>query len=473
MIVKATKKAYGHPLLGVIFLLIFFGGSQAQEKPNILVLLVDDLGYHDLSITGSAIYQTPRIDALAKESVRFSNAYANYPRCVPSRYALMTATYPLTGNEVPDDGYALGTVPAEKNAVHRFNEAGYRTAFFGKWHLGDGRSSPRAMGFQVSVAAGKAGSPMSYIYPFNVPKGSNRKVKKEPIPDLDDIATSGDYLTDVLTGQVLDFIKSSVGPQPFLAVLSFYAVHQPLEAKEAGVARNREEIEAFDFGGQPEYVSEGTGRTKMRQDNPVYAAMVENMDWNVGRILDLLEQLGIENNTIVIFSSDNGGLSNDGYNQRRLATSNAPLRAGKGWFYEGGVRVPLFVKYKGVFQPREDPSSIVLLMDLFPTLIQLVGAEELKDVDGRSFLPVLHQEESWDGRTAFWYAANARPRNTGEGKSSAIRSGDWKLVHFYETGQMELYNLKADPSERVNLSKKYPDLAREMYLKLEAWKASR
>ena len=268
-------------LWGGLFLLLFFHGSQAQQRPNILLLLVDDLGYHDLSITGSAIYQTPRIDELAAQSVRFSNAYANYPRCVPSRYALMTATYPITGQEVPDDGYSLETIPVEKNLISLFNEAGYRTAFFGKWHLGEGASSPRSMGFQTSVAAGKAGSPMSYFHPFNEPKGANRNVKKEPIPDLDARAAKGDYLTDVLTREAMEFIRSSSGEQPFLAVLSFYAVHQPLEGKAADIARNRREFEAYDFGSRPEYVPEGTGRTKMRQDNPVYAAMVENLDWNM------------------------------------------------------------------------------------------------------------------------------------------------------------------------------------------------
>jgi arylsulfatase A-like enzyme len=476
---KMAKINQGNLILGKrictswLLLMLVSGLLSAQTKPNVLFLFVDDLGYHDLSCTGSKIYQTPHVDKLEKQSVTFSNAYANFPRCVPSRYALWSARYPVENHDVPDDGFDIGAVPPERNFVQMFNDAGFRTGFFGKWHLGDGPNSPKALGYEVSVAAGKAGSPISYFYPFNEPKGANRGVVKEPIEGLDEKAKEGDYLTDVLTTEFMQFIRETPRNRPFFGVLSFYAVHQPLEAKEADVETNRKEIAQFDFGNQPEYLPEGTGRTKMRQDNPTYAAMVENMDWNIGRILNLLHELGIEQNTIILFSSDHGGLSNDGRNPRQLATSNFPLRAGKGWLYEGGTRVPLFVKYPGYLKPAHDTKSIVLLMDLMPTLADLLLGKKATGVDGMSFVPLLQQHRNWERRTVFWHSNKARPNNTGEGNASSIRLKNWKLVNFYEAGQVELYDLKSDISEMTNLADKYPRKTRKLLEELNKWKASR
>ncbi len=455
--------------LPFIIFFIFCVKSFGQDKPNILFVLVDDLGYHDLSCHGSSIYQTPHIDQLASESVTFTNAYSNYPRCVPSRYALLTATYPLIGQEVPDDGEAIKKASTAGTIIDRFNQAGFKTAYFGKWHLGDGDSSPQAIGFDTSVAAGKAGSPISFFYPFNTPKKTNRKVKKAPIKDFGATCSPGDYLTDVLTDHVIDFIDQSKAA-PFMAVVAYYAVHQPLEAKEQDVERNRKEISQHDYGDLPAYISEGTGRTKMRQDHPVYAAMVENLDKNIGRILITLKEKGIADNTLIVFSSDHGGLSNDGYNKRNLATANYPLRAGKGWMYEGGIRVPLFIKNTNRFAAVKDTQSIVMLMDVFPTLLDIVGQEKAAEVDGSSFLPVLNRTTDWSDRTVFWHAANARPKNTGESKSSAIRSGDWKLVYFYELDQVALYHLKQDPYESKDLSNLYPERTKKMLLILNKWK---
>ncbi len=458
-------------LLTTLLAFLSWNLATGQSKPNILVLLVDDLGYHDLGCTGSEIYQTPNIDKLSSASVTFTNAYANYPRCVPSRYAMVTGTYPISGGEVPDDGFSIQKVREESNPVRNLGDAGYKTAFFGKWHLGDGESSPVSFGYDISFAAGKAGSPMSYFFPFNEPKNANRNVRKAPIEDVDEIAKEGDYLTDVMTNECMRYISETAGKQPFLAMLSFYAVHQPLEAKKDLTEENRKEIDAFDFGDRPAYKQEGTGRTKLHQDNPAYAAMVENLDWNIGRILKLLADLGIEDNTLVIFTSDHGGLSNDGYNKRNLATSNFPLRAGKGWMYEGGTRVPLFIHYPGIWQPRQDTNSIVMLMDLFPTLVDFTSGQALQGLDGRSLVPVLNSTESWNERTVFWHASSARPRNTGESRSSAIRSGDWKLVHFYDEDRIELYNLKQDPYEEANIEQDYPQKAKSLLEKLNDWKA--
>lgn len=440
-----------------------------SKKPNILVLVIDDLGYHDLSSKGSKIYQTPNIDKLASESVNFENAYANFPRCVPSRYSIITGNYPIHNNIVPDDGYELETIPNSENFVESIKNAGYQTAFFGKWHLGDAKSSPKALGFDFSYAAGKAGSPISYFFPFNQPKGNNKNVVKEPVEDVDDTGKNGEYLTDKLTDEVLNYIKKNENAKPFFAVLSYYAVHQPFETKIEDELRNKKEIENFDFANQPQFIKEGFGRTKMRQDNAKYAGMVENTDENVGRILKLLSDLKIEDNTIVILTSDNGGLSNDGTNKRDLATTNFPLRAGKGHLYEGGIKVPLFMKWNKIFKPHTDAESTVLLMDMYPTVLDIIGQKALPNKDGKSLLPVLKQSENWKNRTAFWYSPNARPGNTGDSKSIAIRSGNWKLINFYENNKLELYNLANDPAEKNNLATQNPEKVKELSTKLIEW----
>ncbi len=441
--------------------------TSSIQKPNILILHVDDLGYHDLSVNGSQIYQTPNIDRLSTESVTFSNAYANYPRCVPSRYAMMTGNYPVQNGDVPDDGFKMGNIPKNKNFVKNIKAAGYQTAYFGKWHLG-GEESLKKFGYDYSFGAGHAGSPISFLYPFNVFKGKG-KTKKSPVPDVDEVSNEGDYLMDVMTNQVADYIKNRDASKPFMAMFSFYAVHQPLEAKETDIKRNKEEIKNFDFGNQPEFIKEGTGRTKMRQNHPKYAAMVETMDENVGKLLQLLKELQIDDNTIVIFSSDHGGLSNDGTKKRDLATSNFPLRAGKGWLYDGGVKVPLFVKWNNNFQPRTDSESIVMLMDVFPTLLDIASQTDLQ-TNGKSFLPVLKEKEQWNDRTVFWHSSKARPVNTGDTKSSAIRKGDYKLINWYVEGRTELYNIVTDSSETYNLADKKPELTEQLLKELNNWK---
>lgn len=442
---------------------------KSNAKPNILIIHVDDLGYHDLSIHGSNIYQTPNIDALAKESVRFTNAYANYPRCVPSRYAMMTGNYPIKDGDVPDDGFKMDDIKDNKNFIKNIKAAGYQTAYFGKWHLGD-KESLKEFGYDYSFAAGHAGSPISFLYPFNVAKRGNGKSKKSPIPDVDKVSKEGDYLMDVMTANVISYIKNRDQNKPFMAMFSFYAVHQPLEAKQKDIQRNKEEIKNFDFGNQPEYIKEGTGRTKMRQNHPKYAAMVETMDENVGKLLQTLKELNLEDNTIIVFSSDHGGLSNDGTKKRDLATSNYPLRAGKGWLYEGGIKVPLFVKWNQKLTPRTDNKSIIALMDVFPTLLDITSNKSLH-TDGKSFLPILKNNENWTDRTVFWHSSKARPTNTGDTKSSAIRSGNYKLINWYKEGRTELYDLVKDPYEQNNIAKENPKITKQLLEKLNNWKA--
>ena len=436
----------------------------AVEVPNILIIHTDDLGYHDLSITGSQLYNTPNIDELANQSVNFTNAYSSYPRCTPSRYGMMTGTYPVN-----EDKGNLGAIPESKNFIKQFNNAGYNTSYVGKWHLGEGYSDPQPYGFKHSYAAGRAGGLGSRFYPFNYDKKG--KTAKEVVPELEKDGKEGDYASDMLTNATINFIKNNPKNEPFLAVLAFYAVHTPIEAKPEDAARNKKQLKGIDFRDTPEYIKEGEGRRKMRQDDPAYAGMVENVDENVGKLLQTLKDLGIDKNTIIVFSSDHGGLSNDGNKgERHLATTNFPLKAGKGHLYEGGIRVPLFVKWDNHLKPHIENESIVLGMDVFPTLLDLAINKKVEGIDGQSYASVLKGKESWKDRTVFWVSKKARPHSTGDSKAMVVRSGDYKLIQFIDTQKIELYNLKKDISEENDLSEKEPVKTKQLLTLLKNWK---
>jgi len=437
----------------------------AQDKPNILIIHTDDLGYHDLSITGSQLYNTDNIDQLAKESVSFTNAYSSYPRCTPSRYGMITGTYPVNENK----GW-LGGIPEGKNLIKQFVNAGYNTSYVGKWHLGEGDSEPKPFGFNHTYAAGRAGGIGSRFYPFNYKKKTGKK-HKEQVIDLERDGKEGDYASDLLTNATIDFIKNNPKDEPFMAVLAYYAVHTPIEAKQEDEARNKEQLKSMNFGDSPEYIEEGHGRRKMRQDDAAYAGMVENVDENVGKLLQTLKDMGIDKNTIIVFSSDHGGLSNDGHKgKRHLATTNLPLKAGKGWLYEGGIRVPLFVKWADQLKPRVDDESIILGMDVFPTLLELATNKTVEGLDGKSYASVLKAKDNWKDRTVFWISRKARPHSTGDSKMAVVRSGDYKLIEYLETKALELYNLKEDVSEEVNLAEKESAKKEQMYKLLKDWK---
>lgn len=438
--------------------------AYAQDKPNILIIHTDDLGYHDLSITGSQLYNTNNIDKLSKEAVSFTNAYSSYPRCTPSRYAMMTGTYPVNENK----GW-LGGIPKEKNFIKQFNNAGYTTSYVGKWHIGKGDSAPDKFGFSHIYAAGEAGGIASRHYPFNVT--AKGKPGKYSVPNIQEDGKEGDYASDLLTDATINFIKNNPKNKPFLAVLAYYAVHTPIEAKPEDEERNKKQLKKINFGNTPEYIKEGEGRRKMRQDDAAYAGMVENVDENVGRLLKTLKDLGIDKNTIIVFSSDHGGLSNGGNKgERHLATTNLPLKAGKGHLYEGGIRVPLFVKWTNELRPRVDSSSIIIGMDVFPTLLDLAINKKVDGIDGKSYASVLKGKHTWKDRTVFWHSKKARPHSTGDSKASVVRSGDFKLIQFFDKNKVELYNLKEDVGEENDLSLSKPEKTAEMLALLKEWK---
>ncbi len=438
--------------------------NNTSQLPNVLFIHADDFGFHDLSINGSKIYETPNIDRLSKQGITFQNAYSSYPRCTPSRYGLITGTYPVN-----EDHGNVSSIPAESNFIKQFDAAGYQTSYIGKWHLGGEQNAPKGFGFDHSFAAGTAGATGTHFYPFN-----NKKSKTDEEKNIEDVTAAGkegDYLADLLTNQTIDFIKKADKNKPFFAMLAQYAVHQPLEAKKEDEDRNAKQIAAFNFGTTPEYIQEGEGRRKMRQDNATYAGMVENLDYNVGRLLDALKEMGLDKNTIIVFSSDHGGLSNDGNKaSRNLATTNFPLRAGKGHLYEGGVRVPLIMTWANHIKPTVNKESIVLGMDVMPTLLDLAINKELKNIDGKSFESVINGQDKWDQRTVFWHEQKARPYSTGDIPCTSMRSGNYKLMHFFEKGIYELYDLSKDISEENNLIDKLPDVAKKMKAEMDAWR---
>jgi iduronate 2-sulfatase len=436
------------------------------KQPNVLFIISDDFGYHDLSINGSKLYQTPNIDKLAKSGVQFKQAYSSYPRCTPSRYGLITGTYPV--NEHHGE---VASIPANQNFIKQFKAAGYQSSYIGKWHLGEGNNAPKGFGFDHSFAAGAAGATSSQFYPFNGKKGGKQPEAEKDVEDVQEAGKDGDYLTDLLTDQTIKYIKNRDKSKPFFSMLAYYAVHTPIEGKPEDVKRNQEELKKINFGDTPEYIKEGNGRRKMRQDNPEYAAMVENVDQNIGRILASLQEQGLLENTIVVFTSDHGGLSNDGGNNRILATTNIPLKAGKGHLYEGGIRVPLIMQWTKGLKPMTEDNSVVLGMDVMTSLLDLSNGEKLSGGDGQSFVPVINKKENWNNRTVYWHEDKARPNSTGDSKCTVVRSGDYKLMHFYGDNKYEMYNVKKDISETTNIYDTEKSKAAELTKLLEAWKA--
>ncbi|MDG1804653.1 sulfatase-like hydrolase/transferase [Flavicella sp.] len=460
----------------IVLFLLFVQSVFSQGKPNIVMIVVDDFGYHDIGYHGSQIHQTPAIDNLAKTGVVFQNGYSSYPRCTPSRYGMFTGTYPVNESK----GY-LGGIPSEKNFIRQFNEAGYKTSYTGKWHIGGEESSPTGFGFHNSYAAGHAGGVDTRHYPFNTKtlekaKANEGKKKKGhgekyPVLNVTEDGKKGDYLSDVLTDATIGFIENRDKKKPFFTVLAYYAVHTPIEAKKEDEKRNQKEIDAFDYGDGPEYIKEGTGRRKMRQDNAAYAGMVENVDENIARVVATLKKEGLDKNTIIVVTSDHGGLSNGGFKgQRLLATTNLPFKAGKGWLYEGGIRVPYIINWPGTLKPKFDQESIVLGMDIIPTLLDLSIEKKVKGIDGKSFKSVLEGKETWEDRTVFWRSIKARPHSTGDGKTEVVRSGDYKLLYFKDTDTVELYNVVKDEGELNDLASAEPQKKKELMELLKAWK---
>ncbi|MCB1208916.1 MAG: sulfatase [Verrucomicrobiales bacterium] len=453
----------------LLLLLVLCSSAVAQTQPNVLFILVDDFGSHDLSCYGSALYETPNMDRLAASGAKFTQAYVAYPRCVPSRFGIFTGKHPA---RVQGDRDSPHVEPQRDATIGQaFHEAGYATFYCGKWHLGEGDSNPDKLGFDTIVAAGAAGATKSHFAPYNTPRGKAGKGggdDKDDIVGLED-APQDEYLTDRLTQETMKFIEGHKD-KPFFAVLAHYAVHTPIEAKKH-LTKKYEEKLATQPTPEVIFEKESAGENLIVQNNATYAAMIESVDHGIGRLLNQLKQLGIDDHTIVVLASDHGGLSARGRG-REVATSNRPLRAGKGHLYEGGLRIPLLMRWPGMVKPGTEIATPVITLDLFPTLTAMVGIKPPANAgtDGLNLVPLLQAGTAPARDTFYWHNPAPRPTSTGDLFSSAIRVGDLKLLDFPVEKRVELYDLATDPGESKNLADDRPQDRDRLMAKLNAWR---
>lgn len=427
----------------------------ADSRPNVVLILADDLGWADLGCYGSKFHRTPNLDQMAADGVRFSHAYAACPVCSPTRAAVLTGKYPQRFN-LTDWLPGRGDQPSQrlKRPVIRqelpleavtlaeiLKDAGYVTGHIGKWHLGGTGFGPLQQGFLSNIGGDHTGTPLSYFAPY--------QRNGQTMPGLEN-APDGEYLTDRYAAEAEKFLEHN-RDKPFFLYLPHNAVHTPLKAPADAVAR---------FAPTAEKLGVGTQR------NPVYAAMLESLDNAVGRVLKKLDELKLSDNTLVIFTSDNGGLATlEG--MPAPATINSPLREGKGYLYEGGIRVPLLVKWPGRIKPAMNATAVCSI-DLLPTITELCLGKPATAVDGISLVPILQQSGDIAARDLYWHYPHYA--NQGSRPGAAVRSGNFKLIEFYETGRRELFNVVQDVGESRNLSADQPALVDELARKLDAWR---
>lgn len=443
-------------------------------RPNVVLILVDDLGWVDTGAYGSTFYETPAIDRLAREGVRFTEFYTASPVCSPTRASLMTGQHPARVGITDWIGGAqrgrllpapyLAELPLAHTTVgEAFEQAGYVTGYAGKWHLGTGAFMPERQGFTETIAVNDAGQPTTYFFPYR-----REQPRGQDVPGLED-GEPGDYLTDRLTDKAIDFIERHHA-EPFLLVLAHYAVHTPLEAPDELVARYAAKAGGPLDVSESAFESEGPSFTKLRQDHATYAAMIESTDRSVGRILATLDALNLANDTIVVFVSDNGGLSTLTRRGPGTPTSNAPLRSGKGWLYEGGIRAPLIVRGPGVSDAGRAVAGPAVSMDLYPTLLELARLPLRADQhrDGRSLASMLRGGDADTERTLYWHFPHYH--GSGNTPTGAIRAGRYKLIEWFEDGRTELYRLDEDLGERRNLAEVEPRRRDELLSQLRRWR---
>jgi len=442
-----------------------------MSKPNIIFILIDDMGWTDLGCYGSSFYETPNLDGLAQQGMRFTDGYAACPVCSPTRASLMTGKYPATvqitnyiagmeRGKVLSSPYLFYLPSEEKTIAAALRDGGYRTWHLGKWHLGDEPYWPENHGFDVNVGGWSAGHPRSYFSPYSNPR----------LPDGPD----GEYLTDRLTDEAVRLIQDSDGT-PFFMNLWYYQVHTPIQGKPAYIEKYRtkaamlgldrkdplEEGERFAC----EHKKDKHIVRRRFQSDPGYAAMVQSVDEGVGRLLRALDEKGIADDTIVIFTSDNGGLAT----AEGSPTCNAPLCEGKGWMYEGGTREPLIIRWPGVTKPDSFCTVPVTSPDFYPTLLEAAGLDPIPEqhVDGVSLVPLLRGGQALDRDAIFWHYPHYG--NQGGTPGCSLRAGDWKLIEFFEDNHVELYNLRRDVSEAHNVAGENPDLVEQLRSMLHRW----
>lgn len=460
---RLTYNRFNCGLLAVSSLLLFGKCSNKESQaPNIVFILADDLGWTDLGCYGSTYHETANIDRLAQNGMIFTHAYSASPVSSPTRASIMTGKHPsrlnitdwIPGGD-PQNRELLGPkdlheLPlSELCLAEVFKQNNYTTFFAGKWHLGDEGYFPEDQGFDYNFGGHHRGSPPGgYYSPYNNPKLTDG-------PD-------GEYLTDRLTDESIKFIKKNKDSAFFL-YLSYYTVHTPIQANKNYIDKYKNKLSGIQDS-LVRLLPEHNGQTVQNQANPAYASMIHSMDNNVGRLLETLNKLGLSDNTIIIFTSDNGGLSTL---RRGVApTSVKPLRAGKGWCYEGGIRIPLIIKKPGMKKAGSLSDIPVVSYDLYPSILDMAGLENLpqQHKDGISILPLLNGKRDINRDAIFWHFPHYHGSAWTPG--SAILMDNWKLINFYETKTIELYNLNNDIGERTDLSEKYPEKLSQLKRKL-------
>jgi arylsulfatase A-like enzyme len=435
------------------WILVALVNAALAAPPNVVLVFADDFGWTDLKCYGSDLYVSPNLDRLAKDGMRFTQNYSACTVCSPTRAALLTGKYPgrlhitdwIPG--MPPDNPRVIVPDFTKQLPHeevtiaeKLKKAGYATASIGKWHLGGEEFYPETHGFDVNIAGTDSAQPRdTYFAPYNI-----ATIKQGP---------PGEYITDRLTTEAVNFIRKNKD-QPFFVYLPHFAVHTPVQGKQRLIDAADRRLRGMDAG-------------KARHVNTSYAAMIESLDQSVGRIRSTLKELGLDDNTVIIFTSDNGG--------RVPTTSNAPLRVGKGSCYEGGVRVPLIVYWPNVTKPGSESDVPTITMDIFPTLLEMTGQKLDAGAvcDGESLVPVLRDGETLTERPLFWhYPHYQHYQEGGTTPYSAIRRGDHKLIEFLADGKVELYNIKDDIGETKDLAASNPSLVKELRDELHAWRKS-
>ncbi len=480
----------GFFLLAIVLVISsFVNNTRLSETTNrnIVVILVDDFGWTDLGCYGSSFYDTPNIDKLALDGVRFTNAYAACPVCSPSRASIQTGKFPVkTGvtDWIPGRAAFQGATPYDRwiaadtkndlelnetTIAEALKQKGYQTFFAGKWHLGETAPFwPEKQGYDINKGGWAAGSPKK-----NKEQGLNGYFPPYGNPRLPD-GPSDEYLPDRLTQETIKFINANQ-KKPFFVFLSFYLVHNPLQSKDSLIEIYKQKRITKELNEQNEfktnepwmqYATGGPSHYKERiiQGNPVYASMVRSLDDNLGKVLQTIDALNLSDNTLIIFTSDNGGLST----AEGEATSNRPLRGGKGWLYEGGIRVPMIIRDPENPKSRLTNNMPASGIDIFPTVMDYAGIDlqPYTDIDGIDLLPMLNKKE-WPKRPLFWYYPHYS--NQGGNPGSIIRLGDYKLIEDFETGKLELYNLADDIGEDHDLSSEKPKIRDELWYLLKKW----
>ncbi|MHC4995117.1 MAG: sulfatase [Planctomycetota bacterium] len=452
--------------LSLLIALTLAPAPASAARPNVVFILADDLGVMDINVEGSVFYETPHIDRLANSGMRFLRGYAACRVCSPSRASVMTGQYTTRHGVTDWIGAKTGlewnrndrVLPAEythhlphetTSLAEAFKAAGYRTFFAGKWHLGDTGSDPQDHGFDINKGGFRAGSPPGgYFSPWTNPALEN--------------GPKGESLPLRLANETASFIESSKD-RPFFAFLSFYSVHGPVQTTQPLWDKYREKAARM-APRDSRFIFDRTKAVRQVQDHPIYAGMMELMDDAVGIVLDRLEELDLDDNTIVVFTSDNGGVSSGD----AFATSNLPLRGGKGRQWEGGIREPYYIRAPGVAEPYSLSATPVSGIDFYPTLLELAGIQPDANhvIDGVSLVPLLKGGDI-ARRDLYWHYPHYG--NQGGEPSSIIRSGDWKLIHYYEDGRDELYHIASDVGERRDEAANRPARVKQMRSKLDSW----